>query len=467
MSRQSQRDLDREQKGNDPTTLLDSENSGRATETLDPSIIDTLEPSMDCVRRVELNTTAARIRVLWVQRAFLCRVALLGVVIAALIAFIVPKRYSANAHLMPPQDNDMSAAAMLSSVMGRAGGLMPSMEGILGLRTTGDLFVGILQSQGIEDGVIRKFDLEKLYRTRYIEDARKVLREHTEITVDPKSGIISLTVTDRDPQRAAAMARQYIEGLNAALSSLNVSQAHRERVFLEQRLTQVKADLESAEQEFGKFSSQKGTIDLPAQGRAMFQAAADLQGQLIATQSELEGMRQIYTTNNVRVRALEARAAELRKQLEKIGGSSASETSSIDELYPSIRELPLLGVSYADLLRRVKVQEVIYETLTQQYELAKVREAKEIPTVGILDAPLVPEKKSFPPRLIITILGGALALAAAIGWILGQAAWTQMDNNDPSKALFVEIFTDVRQAMTRNSDHAGRLSTKRIWRLKQ
>src|SRR4029077_15105148 len=136
------------------------------------------------------------------------------------------------------------------------------------------------------------------------------------------------------------------------------------------------------------------------------------QGQLIATQTQLESLRQIYTDSNVRVREAQARVDELGRQLRKIGGQSGNAAPTTDggdaeSMYPSIRQLPVLGVRYADLYRQTKVEEAVFQTLTQEYELAKVQEAKETPTVKVLDPPNIPEKKSFPPRGLIG-LGGTL-----------------------------------------------------------
>lgn len=112
-------------------------------------------------------------------------------------------------------------------------------------------------------------------------------------------------------------------------------------------------------------------------------------------------------------------------------------------MFPSIRKLPILGVTYADLYRETKVQETVYETLTQEYELAKVQEAKEIPTVKVLDPPDIPGKKSFPPRLLIMTLGTALALSIGIVCVFASAAWKATDTSDPRKMLAREIFDTV------------------------
>ena len=136
----------------------------------------------------------------------------------------------------------------------------------------------------------------------------------------------------------------------------------------------------------------------------MVEAAAWLQGQLIFEESQLRGLEQIYAPGNVRLQAHQARVAELKQQLQKLGGSdSASEVKNDHSLYPSIRKLPLLGATYFDLYRETKVQETLYQLLTQEYELAKVEEAKQIPTVSVLDAAVVPTKKSFPPRTRIVV----------------------------------------------------------------
>jgi capsule polysaccharide export protein KpsE/RkpR len=172
-----------------------------------------------------------------------------------------------------------------------------------------------------------------------------------------------------------------------------------------------------------------------------------LQGQLIAAESEYEGLRQIYTDNNVRVRSVRARINELKHQLEKLGGKNESATSVSgqpnDSMYPSIRKLPLLGVTFADLYRRTRVQEAVFETLTKEYELAKVQEAKEIPTVKVLDAANIPEKKSFPPRLLIMALGTALAFTGAVAWVFGKTTWNETDANDPRKLFAREVFSAV------------------------
>lgn len=350
---------------------------------------------------------------------------------------------------MPPDNQSASGlATAVAAMSGGAGGLAGIASDFLGLKSTSDIFVGILSSRSVQDKLIQQFNLKKLYRDSRMEDARKDLAEHTSISVDRKSQIITIGVTDHDAKRAAEMGQAYVEELNRLVAELSTSSARRERIFLEERLQAVSKDLESAEKEFSQFSSKNTAIDIKEQGKAMVEAAATLQGQLIAAESELEGLKQIYTENNVRVRSVRARINELKHQLEKIGGkgenTSTDSGQQQDSLYPSIRKLPLLGVTYADLYRRTRVQEAVFETLTKEYELAKVQEAKEIPTVKVLDPPNVPDKKSFPPRLLILFLGTAFALAMGTTWIFAKTAWEQTDSADPRKMFAQDVFTTVK-----------------------
>jgi capsule polysaccharide export protein KpsE/RkpR len=392
------------------------------------------------------------LRLLWEHRKLLRRVVFCGLVASTLLAFLIPARFKSTARLMPPDNNQSGGLAMAAAALsGSSGGLGGIATDMLGLKSSSDIFVGILLSRTVQDKLIQQFDLRKLYQDRRMEDARKDLGEQTDISVDRKSQIITITVTDHDPKRAAAMGQAYVEELNRLVAELSTSSARRERIFLEGRLQAVSLDLEAAEKEFSQFSSRNSAIDIKEQGKAMVEAAATLQGQLIAAESEAEGLKQIYTDNNVRVRSVQARINELRHQLEKIGGKGENASAPLgqqqDSLYPSIRKLPLLGVAYADLYRRTRVQEAVLESLTKEYELAKVQEVKEIPAVKVLDPPNIPDKKSYPPRFVIMLLGTVFAFGLATTWVLGRTTWDQTDSLDPKKIFAQEVFTTMKASI--------------------
>ena len=146
------------------------------------------------------------------------------------------------------------------------------------------------------------------------------MSSRTDIAEDAKSGIITISVIDNDPTRARDLAAGYVDDLNRLLSQLSSSAARRERIFLEERLQKVKQDLDEATLRLGTFSSQNMAFDPQLQGKALLDAASALQGQLIAAESELSGLEQVYGPENSRVRIARARVGELRSKLRGISG---------------------------------------------------------------------------------------------------------------------------------------------------
>lgn len=409
---------------------------------------------------------ASMLRLLWNRRRLFAQVALAGLLASTVLAFSIPKSYTSTAQLMPPDTQSPSGMAMIAALSAKAGSLGSLAGDLFGLNSSGALFVGVLRSQTAQERLVQEFGLQKVYGRKFLADARTTLDEHTAISEDHKSGIISISVTDHDPDRAAGLANGYVKQLNSLVTELSTSSAHRERVFLEDRLKVAKQDLDDASNQLAQFSSKHNTLDIQTEGKAMLDAAGTLAGQMIAAQSELEGLRQIYTDNNPRVRALNARVAELRKQLDKLGGAGAEAKSDPESVsqptngmpYPTIRSLPLLGAKYADYYRRAKIQETVFELLTEQYELAKVEEAKETPSVKVLDPALKPERKSFPPRLLVMFLGTFLALSVCVVGVVGADHWKNADPEDPRKILAEEVFATLKaqtQRFSRNGNAPG------------
>lgn len=405
---------------------------------------------------------------LWKNRRLLWHCTLAGLVLATIVAFLLPKHYESSLRLMPPEKDSGSSMAMMAAMAGSASGSGGSGESglgqvasdLLGAKSQGALYTAILQGRTIADGLIQRFDLRKVYKTKYWEDTRKRLASRTEIAEDRKSGVIVIKVTDSDPHRAAQLAQAYVEELNVLISKVSTSSARRERIFLEQRLKTAREELDVSAKEFSEFASQNTAIDIPEQGKAMVEAAAILQGQLIAAQSEVEGLSQIYTQNNIRLRSARARVEEIQRQLVKMGGSnssfgsggkepttnpaSASENLDPNDIYPAIRKLPLLGVKWADLYLQNKIQEKVYELLTAQYEISKIEEAKETPSVQVYDFADVPEKKSWPPRLLLMVLGAMFCFGIGAAWILGEETWRNVDSHDPRKEFVQRVGREIR-----------------------
>jgi len=416
------------------------------------------------------STVASRMRLLWDARRFLFRMAVSGLLAGAMTALLIPARYQSQTQLMASDTQTGLGLASLMALSEKASGMGLAGD-LLGLKTSGAVFIAILRSRTVKDRLVERFGLRRAYGSKNMQDARGKLAANTDISEDRKSGVITLAVTDQSRERATALAQSYVEELDRLMAQLNASAAHRERVFLETRLRAVKEELDTTEKNLSEFSSQHAAIDIKEQARAMLVSAGVLQARLANAQSELEGQRQMYSDGNVQVRASKARVQVLEKKIVQLEDGDLAPSVGKDTTLrpPSLRKLPLVGLTYADLSRRGKIQEKIYELLTQQYELAKVQEAKETPNIKILDNAEIPEGKSFPPRTLISLLAGFLGLVSGTIWTLCRARWNETDPHNPSKRLAQTVYADVAASLgpvTQRSSHVRHI-TNRVLRFRR
>ncbi len=405
-----------------------------------PAYIEKVEASPPLVLERNWVTNAA---LFWDHRRLFVYVTTSVFMLSMAFAFCLPKQYESGARIMPPEQAN-SGAAMLAALVGKGtggsgGGLAGLAGSLLGAKNNGALFVALLRSGTVTGHLVQRFDLQHVYHKRYRSDTAKRLNQATTITEDVKSGVITIVVTDKSPYRARDLAQGYLDELNNIVARVNTSSAHREREFIEQRLRAVQDELQQAQIELSEFSSKNTTIDIKEQTRAMVDAGAKLQAQLIVGESELDSLRQIYGNENVRVKAAEARNSLLRHELERESGSSKQVVDNSDmdasHPYPALRQLPQLGVRWANLYRSVRIHETVFDLLSEEYETARIEEVKSIPTISVIDFPGVPERKSGPHRGLIVIIATGLSAFTTGLLLLLERSWTSLDDKDARRVL--------------------------------
>ena len=410
----------------------------------------------------ELRTVAPK-KATWVENALLfwdhrrifVRNAGIVFVLSILVALLLPKEFVSQARIMPPEQGS-SGATMIAALLGKssAGGGLAGLAGsLLGTKNNSALFVALLHSGTVSGHLIDRFNLLTVYHKRYRVDAAKRLNHLTKITEDTKSGVITIAVTDETRERARDLAQGYLDELNNLLAKVSTSSAHREREFVEQRLNAVQAELQRAQLELSDFSSKNTTIDIREQTRATVDAGAKLEGQLIAGQSELDSLRQIYGNQNVRVRAAEARNANLQRELQRANGQSIPDPEGKDidasHPYPALRQLPQLGVQWANLYRNVRIHETVFDLLSEEYETARIEEVKSIPTLGVIDFPGLPERKSGPHRTLIVLISTFLSAVMTAIFLLARRSWQGIEDEDARRVLASRIQVTIRSQWRR------------------
>lgn len=319
---------------------------------------------------------------------------LVAAIIAAIFSLLSPNIYTADTQIFPPQ-RQSSASAMLSQL-----GALGGMTG--GIKNPNDAYIAMLKSRTLQDNMIRRFKLQDIYKTTTQGSTRGALTGATTIKFG-KDGIIGIYVDDLNPSRAAMLANGYVDELQRLTQVFAVTEASQRRLFFEQQLLRAKKNLGDAEVGLKQLQEKTGIIQLDAQAQQIISTAAGLKGQIAMKEVELGAIRTFATGNNPDYIRTQQMLGGLQAQLAKI------ETGTV-----TTSKVPETSLEYIRKTRDLKYAETIYELLAQQFEMAKIDEAKESSLIQVLDKAVVPEQKSKPNRsqkvLIAALAVGFLAI---------------------------------------------------------
>ncbi len=349
------------------------------------------------------------------RRKSIVAVTLAAAALAGLISLFLPNLYTTTTTILPPEQSQSAATALVGQI-----GLLSGLSGAdLGLKNPSDVFIAMLKSRTVQDAIINQFDLRKVYREKRYQDARKKLGERSDIFTE-KEGLISVSVTDSDPNRAAEMANAYVEQLRALNQNLAVSEAAQRRLFYEQKLASEREDMAHAELALKQAEEKSGLIQPDAQGRAMIEAIANARAQVGIKEVQLQAMRTYATANNPDLKRAEQELAGLRGQLARLERSTGDAANGNPEI-PTQR-LPQAELDYIRRARDLKYHEALYEFLNKQLEAARIDEAKEAVVVQVVDKAVPPEKRSAPHRLWIMLAATVVAFLLGCVWALTTEA---------------------------------------------
>lgn len=329
---------------------------------------------------------------------------LLAAIVAAAVSLAMSNVYQANTKLLPPQQGQSGAAALLSQ-LGGAGGIA---AGVAGIKNPNDLYIGMLRSRTIADNLIKQFDLKKVYGTDSQEKARKRLEDNTVISTG-KDGLIEIEVSDNNKKAVAPMANAYVQELLRLTKVLAVSEASQRRVFFEQQLEISKDRLAAAEMRLKAALDTHGVVSVDSESRAIVATIATLRAQISAKEIQLNSMSAFLTTGNPAYQRAQEELNSLKNELSKLENGRPS-----TDMQAQGAEKSTAGLENIKVLRDVKYYQMLYELLSKQYELARLDEAKDASIIQVLDTAQEPERKYKPKRAIIVLLSFGLGLIAAI-----------------------------------------------------
>lgn len=360
------------------------------------------------------------------RRKFIFWFTVATVVLTTITVVLIPNKYTATTVLLPPQQNTSTSSVLMSQLAGS--GALGSLAGSsLGIKSPGDMYVSLFRSRTVEDSLIRRFQLMARYHEKTMSDTRRKFESRTGVTLGVKDGLISVAVTDRDPQFAAQLANAYVEEFHRHSDSLTVTEASRRREFFQEQLLQADGELEKAEDTLKRTEQSTGVLQLDSQARALIESAAVLRGQITAKEVQLQSLESFATPDNPQYVVAQRELDALKTQLAKIVGPGGSAGSDVGV---SRSNVPQAGMTYLNSLRDVRYYETYVELLTRQLDLAKMDESRQ-GTIQVSDVAVPPDKKSSPHRVLIVTLAALAAAIVAGLWALGREAIRNLFLNKP------------------------------------
>lgn len=342
------------------------------------------------------------------RKTIIIRLSFVVFISSIIVSLTLPKTYTATTRFIPPQQDQNAIGLMLGQL---GGGMASFASDILGGSSTADLYVGILKTEAVKDVIIDKFSLMKVYDEKYRVDTYRDLDDKVEIVSGKKDGIISITVEDKDPKRAADIANAYVIELGKLTSNLSINGAKQNKKFLENRLDKVKSDLTKAENSLKIFQENNKTVDVGEQAKATIASIAELQAKLASAETQLEIYRTQFTDANQEVINVKSTIKDIKTQISRL-----EKKTNIGAI-PSVGSMPSLAQQYVRLMRDYKMQETLLELLLKQYEMAKLTEANDVAAIQVIQAARIPDKKTKPKRaaivLITTFLGMGISVVIA------------------------------------------------------
>ncbi len=353
----------------------------------------------------------------------------LGVAVAAaIVALLLPPIYTARTTFLAPGSQQQSGSAAALAALGSLGGL----AGGLTAKTPDELYVALLKSDSVQRGLDARFNLKTHYDVDSYEALRKVLPNFVRVSSDKKSGVISVEVDDKDAKFAADLANAHEAEVTKLLGRLAVSEAQLRRVFFEKQLQETKERLIKAEQTLQAVQEKSGVIVLDKQAEALITNAALLRAQISEREVQLRVLRTSATEQNPAVMRLNSELRGLRAELARMESTQGGAPGSAVDM--PVGRIPEAAVDYVRARRELKLQETLLESMVRQYEIAKLDEAKEGPTLQQVDVALVPDYKSRPARSVIVLSSALLALLLVSAWVVVSRYLATRRAADPAAA---------------------------------
>lgn len=335
---------------------------------------------------------------------------LIAMTIAFSMMLFMPKWYKSTAVILIP-DKTTNPLDILTGSVASLG------SSVLGLGKTGnERYIAILNSRRLRTELINKYNLMVSFGDEDISETDKRIARLIDITVDKKTGAIEVSFEFfGNAQLTAEMTNFIVETLDRINQEISVEQARSSRIFIEKRYNQAKLDLRLAEDSLNAFQNTFGVVEISGQTEVSIKAVAEVYAQIVNTETEYNVLRKSMGESHPTVQQIKAKLDELRNAQSKIEFGK----NNFDALIP-FKKTPDLALKYYRFYRDVQINGKILEFLVPQLEQAKIQEARDTPTILLLDNATPANKHSSPKKLIISLIIGFITFIICLMFFIGR-----------------------------------------------
>jgi capsule polysaccharide export protein KpsE/RkpR len=335
---------------------------------------------------------------------------LLSLIIGYLaIFFLIDEKFDSTALIIPAEGGDVTG---ISSIMKSFTNLPINVPGLSGSKGTTDIYTTIIYSRKSLQKLVDKFNLMSEYDDKNIDETIKALRN--DITADEtEKEAYEITVRASSAKKAAEMTNFIVEELNSTLIDLNTTKARENRIFLQKRYEEVKNNLLASQDSLVRYQRKSGIIFVEEQAKSSIEAYAKLESEMLVKEIEVNVLTKLFGEDAPQTQQAKITFSEFQNKFMKL--KSGEEKS---ELLLPTENLPEKAMTYLRYYSDVEINKTLMEFILPLYEQSKFEEQKSIPFIQIIDRGSIPIKKSFPPRILFTILLAVFISAALLSVII-------------------------------------------------
>jgi tyrosine-protein kinase Etk/Wzc len=396
-------------------------------------------------------------------RKFILVVTVIFTVLGIALAFILPKEYEGKAVVLASEKSGglLSMLGLGSQASSLAKQFTPLLSGGRSQIGNGFNYLAILNSRDAMERVVRKFNLMGVYSISdsSMEAAIKQLQSNTDFEINEYDEVV-VKVLDKDPRRAAAMANYFVDILNEINGSLSSEDARNLRIVIENRYLKNLSDMELAEDSLKNFQQKYGAFSLPDQAKASVAAGAEIESQIILSQVRLSVLEKQMGSDAPEIQTLNDQIQALRQKMSELNtgrSSDAGSTKGDFSVFVPFKEVPEKSMQYLDLYRNVEIQAKLLEVIYPMYEQARLEEAKETPTVLVLDRAVPPEKKARPMRMLVVLSAFILGCTMSVVGIFILEGGIKKDPDDGAlQKKYHEFSLRIVGRLNKSLDSRGR-----------